>query len=68
MTSGGVGDCDIYIKKDTIPSKSNYLARSINDGNQEQITLSGLTPGYYYIMVHAFEEFSGVTFEAKFTQ
>ena len=65
MTYGGSGDCDIYIRKDTIPTKSTYLDRSIEDGNEEEIVIVNPQAGDYYVMLYAFEQFTRLKIKAN---
>ncbi len=65
-TGLGTGNADLYAKANAWPSSSDYGCRSVQSGNDESCTLSGLTPGsYVYIMVNATSPFGGLSISAS---
>ena len=64
-TSGGTGDCDIYVKLGSAPTTSSYLAKSDGSTTTENITISTPTAGTYYLLLNAYATFSGVTLVAS---
>lgn len=64
-TSGGLGNCDMYLQLNTAPSLTTYLARSNGYTNSESITLTSPAAGTYYVMLHGYTSFSGVTLLAN---
>ena len=56
--SGGSGDGDLYVKKGSAPTSSNYDCRPYKNGNSESCSVS--SPGTYYINVRAYRSFSGI--------
>ena len=75
-TSGGTGDADLYVYRDTAPSSSvssavNTSTRCVpyKDGNTETCTFDNPTAGTtFYIRVRAYSSFSGVNMRATRTQ
>lgn len=64
-TSGGTGDCDIYVKLGSAPTTTSYLAKSDGVTTTENITISTPTAGTYYLLLNAYATFSGVTLVAS---
>ncbi len=50
-TSGGTGDCNLYIMKEQWPTEVNYDYSSVNAGNDETVVLSGDISGAWYVMI-----------------
>jgi xanthomonalisin len=65
--SGGSGDADMYVRLGAVPTTSNYDCRPYVTGNTEGCTASAPEPGTYYIMLNAYQAFSGVTLKATWT-
>ncbi len=66
--SGGTGDADLYVRKDSAPTTTAYTCRPYLSGNNETCTISNPTAGStYYIKVRAYAAFSGVTLKATRT-
>jgi len=63
--SGGTGDCDLYVKKDAVPTVSNYDYRPYLFGNDETVTVDNPAAGTWYIMLRAYNAFTGVTLVAS---
>ncbi len=60
-TSGGTGDVDLYVRKDSAPTTSDYDCRPYNSGNTERCTLAVTAGSNIYIGLRAYSFFSGVT-------
>jgi hypothetical protein len=65
-TSGGSGDVDLYVRFGAEPTQSNYDCRPYRWGNEETCTFDDPAAGTWYVMLHAYEAYSGVTLEASF--
>ena len=65
--SGGLGDSDLYVKFDSAPNLSTYDCSPFLNGNSETCTISNIQAGTYYVMLHAFSSYSGVTLKGSFT-
>ncbi len=63
--SGGTGDCDLYVKKDAVPTVSDYDHRPYLFGNDETVTVDNPAAGTWYIMLRAYNAFTGVTLVAS---
>jgi serine protease len=64
--SGGTGDADLYVKFGGVPTTSSYDCRPYATGNNE--TCTGIdVGGTYYIMIRAYESFSGVSLVGSYT-
>lgn len=59
--SGGSGDVDLYVKRGSTPSASNYDCRPYLNGNTENCTFSNPTAGRYNIGLYGYTYSSGVT-------
>lgn len=64
--SGGTGDADIYVRFGQQPTQQNYDHRPYLNGNNETVNISNVQAGTYYVMVHAYQAYSGVTLQASF--
>ena len=68
-TSGGKGDCDIYVRHDVHPTDfTDYDAKSTNGGNIENVTdrPSRSTPATGMCSSIAFSPFHGVSLKATY--
>ncbi|PTL76501.1 M4 family metallopeptidase [Vitiosangium sp. GDMCC 1.1324] len=59
--SGGTGDADLYVRFGAVPETSKYDCRPYLSGNNETCTITNIQAGRYYVMVHAYADYSGVT-------
>lgn len=66
-SSGGPGDADIYVRPLVPPTYSTYTCVSYNAGNTENCEVANPQRGTWYIMVDAWETFSGLTLTATVT-
>ncbi|MDQ6647824.1 MAG: M4 family metallopeptidase [Pseudomonadota bacterium] len=64
--SGGTGDADLYTKAGTAPTTSSYDCRPYQTGNAESCTVASPGAGKYYVKVHAYAAYSGVTVKASY--
>lgn len=67
-TSGGIGDCDLYVKLGSRPTTGSYNAKS--DGwwtNNELVTINNPAQGIWYIMLRGYSAYSGVKLEGQYT-
>lgn len=60
-TSGGTGDADLYVRKSSRPTLATYDCRPYVTGNNETCTFTNPTATDYYVMLHGYTAFSGVT-------
>ena len=65
--SGGTGDADLYTKAGSAPTTSIYDCRPYVSGNAESCTVASPVAGKYYLKVHAYAAYSGVTVKASYT-
>ncbi|MEX1829019.1 pre-peptidase C-terminal domain-containing protein [Luteibacter sp. CQ10] len=65
--SGGTGDADLYVKFGSAPTTSSYGCRPYLTGNSESCTFASPQAGTYYVMVNAYQSFSGVSLKATWT-
>lgn len=68
VMSGGSGDADLYVKRGSGPTKTNYDCRSWNQGNSEECKISSPQSGKYYVLLDNYTNFNGVTLTASFTE
>jgi hypothetical protein len=59
--SGGTGDCDLYVKRSSLPTYNSYDYRPFQFGNNETVTVSDPAAGTWYIMLRGRDVYDGVT-------
>ncbi len=64
--SGGSGDADMYIRKDQRPTLTEWDYRPFLIGNNETVTIETPAAGTYFILLNAFQAYSGVTLVASY--
>ncbi|KZC15272.1 peptidase [Rhodanobacter sp. FW510-R12] len=65
--SGGTGDADLYTKFGSAPTTSSYDCRPYKAGNAESCTVAAPSAGKYYLKVHGYSAYSGVTVKASYS-
>ena len=65
--SGGTGDCDLYVKYGQQASLTNWDYCPWLPGNEESVTISSPSSGDWYIMLHGYASYAGVTLLASYT-
>jgi Zn-dependent metalloprotease len=65
--SGGTGDADLYTRFGTAPTTSSYDCRPYKTGNSESCSVASPQTGTYYIKVHGYSSYSGVTVKASYS-
>lgn len=65
--TGGSGDADLYVQSGTKPTLTAYQCRPYKNGNVESCVFSPPTQGTYYVMLHAYTAFSGVSLTATYS-
>ncbi|HEX2081753.1 MAG TPA: S8 family serine peptidase [Longimicrobium sp.] len=63
--SGGFGDADLYVRYGDVPTFGSYDCRPWIGGNNEVCQLNLPAPGTYYVMLHGWSSYSGVTLLAS---
>ncbi len=66
QTSGGTGDADLYFSRSGWASPSSYQLRSAGNSNSETLQIPIAQPGYYYLTVHAYQAFSGLSLSTRY--
>jgi len=64
MISGGTGDCDLYVKRGSRPTTSDYDYRPFLAGNDETVTVASPAGGTWYIVLRGYSSYAGVTLRA----
>ncbi len=67
VTSGGSGDADLYVKFGSAPTTSSYTCRSWASGNAETCSIATAQAGKYYVLVHAYSTFSGLSLTGSYS-
>ena len=65
--SGGSGDADLYVRFGSLPTLELFDCRPYLVGNNESCTFAAPDEGTYFVMLHGFEAYAGVTLLASFT-
>ncbi len=68
VTSGGSGDGDLYYRFGTEPSTDNFGGRSWKSGNNESLSVDSPQAGRYHVLVHAYEDFSGMSLTVSYEE
>ncbi len=64
--SGGSGDMDMYVDRNNRPTLNSYDCRPYKTTQEETCSYSTPQGGSYYVMLHAFSAYSGITFRAGY--
>jgi hypothetical protein len=64
-TSGGSGDCDLYVAYGYQPNLFDYDYRPYLYGNNETVTIPNPAAGDWHIMLDGYSSYSGVTLRAQ---
>jgi len=59
--SGGTGDADLYVRKNSPSTTSTYDCRPFRAGNGESCSFINPDAGPWYVMVRGYNNFSGVS-------
>ncbi len=65
--SGGTGDADLYVKKDSLPTTSSYDYRPYLSGNNETVTVNDPAAATWYVMIRGYSPYAGVTLLASYS-
>jgi len=67
VVSGGTGDVDLYVRRGSKPTQSEWDYRPYLLGNNETVSITNPAAGTYYIMLKAYAAYDGVTLKATYT-
>jgi fibronectin type 3 domain-containing protein len=67
VTSGGTGDADLYVRFGSAPTTSTYDCRPYLNGNNETCTFATPSAGTWYVMLHGYSAFSGLSLTGSFS-
>lgn len=65
--SGGTGDADMYVKYGQLATTSNWDQRPYTGGNNESVVINPASAGDYFVMVHGYKAYSGLTIKATYS-
>ena len=65
--TGGSGDADLYVRFGASPTTETWDYRPYTEGNEETVTLNNPTAGDWYVMVHGYAAYSGVSVSAQYS-
>jgi serine protease len=65
--SGGSGDADVYVKFGSQPTSSSWDYRPYKSGNAETVNVTNPASGDWYISIHGYSAYSGVSLMADYT-
>lgn len=63
---GGTGDSDLYVRKGSAPTTSLWDYRPYLAGNNETVTVTNPAAGDWFVLLHGYSAYSGVSLLAKF--
>jgi hypothetical protein len=61
---GGAGDADLYVRLGDVPTMATYHCRPYLTGNAESCTFTAPPAGRWFIMLHGFGAYTGVSVRA----
>ncbi len=67
VMSGGTGDADLYVRKGSKATTTEWDYRPYLSGNNESVSIDSPSAATYYIMIRGYSPFDGVTLEATYT-
>ena len=67
VTSGGTGDADLYVKFGSNPSTTVNDCKSEGGTNAETCNIATAQAGTYYVLVHSYAAFSGLSLTGSYT-
>ncbi len=65
--TGGTGDVDLYTRRGQVPTLTTYDCRPFTGGNEETCTIATPLADTYYVMLHGYSSYSGVTLTMRYT-
>ncbi|MEP6574448.1 MAG: pre-peptidase C-terminal domain-containing protein [Gemmatimonadota bacterium] len=65
--SGGTGDADMYIRFGAQPTTSTWDCRPFVNGNTETCAFSNPAAGTWFVMIHGFTAFTGVSIKGTYS-
>lgn len=66
--TGSSGDADLYVRKGSKPTTSQYDHRPYKNGSNETVTIESPSADTYHVMIRAYSTYSNVTLTASFTE
>ncbi|MEO8701641.1 MAG: M4 family metallopeptidase [Kofleriaceae bacterium] len=66
-TTGGSGDADLYVQITNKPTLSSYICRPYKNGNAETCVITNPAAGTYWVGLHAYTAYSGLTLTGSYT-
>lgn len=64
-TAGGLGDCDIYVRRGAHPTLDTWDAAGRVAGNRDTVRIDAPDEGVWYVSLHGRDEFTGVRLVAS---
>jgi hypothetical protein len=64
-TSGGVGDCDLYVKHGMAPNLADYQYKSTLKGNAEILVVNNPAAGDWYVLLYPAADFADVKLDIE---
>ena len=61
------GDCDMYVRRGAQPDLATFDYRPYLDGSNETVTVANPAGGDWFIMLHGYQPFNGVTLTATYS-
>jgi hypothetical protein len=64
--SGGSGDADLYVKRDSLPTTSDWDYRPYLTGNNETVTINNPAGATWFVMIRSYQAYTGLTLLASY--
>jgi serine protease len=65
MNGPAGGDADLYVRYGALPSLTRWDGRPFRDGSNEAVRMSSFPPGDWYIGIHGYAAYAGVSLVGK---
>lgn len=65
VTSGGTGDCDLYLRHESFPTTGRFDCRSWKSNNDESCSIDNPAAGVWYVSLRGYRDCSGVNLLAQ---
>lgn len=66
LTTGGLGDSDLYLAYGRLPTPKDHQYASNGGGTEEQVSILYPKPGAWYVLVHSFSGYRNVSLLGSF--
>ncbi len=66
-TAGGLGDCDVFVRRGVHPTHEQYDEAGTDSGNTETVSIAAPESGVWYVLLRASNPFQGLRLTVDYT-